>query len=273
MSETNHLPRPKGAPIGSWAPIQRGRGRPSHLLQPGDPELTPGFTNPIEGVTMAAPEKMPRERGKGGRPTKGESATGADALIGEVRQKTRQFHDVPPREKWRKELEDKERAVEVKEAEAMLSAREQRLLAVQAENLLLEANRQLALRLAHTGVNTISLLDTLLSEVKRRSTLAKDDSLSLQRMSNKDLTGLVGRLTNVALSGQEAVEKMARAERWMARHPLDTPDDGGDDTDNMSTEDAEKILKNMADQLKSLEGQFKQPYIVGDSKQEPDADP
>jgi hypothetical protein len=97
------------------------------------------------------------------------------------------------------------------------------------------------------GINAISSMNTAVKEIQRRM----GDKSKLEQMSFKELNQVISTAGTITNKAQQAIESMARAERYILRHPLEdgTPED--DDMAEMTAEDAKIVLENLTKSLNS----------------------
>jgi len=229
------------------------RNRPLDPSNPPDNSTADGYYHVAPGAAIAAPPKPPNKRGLGGRPTKQEQNDkdpqhGAANAVSAVRESTPPLHSFPPRGKsWEQEYNKAEQEIERQEATSLLAARKERLEAINEETLIRQSNRRLCMGFGAVGINAISTMNTAVKEVQRRVT----DKEVLQKLSLKELNQIIATAGAVANKAQQAVESMARAERYILRHPLEdgTPED--DDIADMTPDDAKVILENLTKSLNS----------------------
>ena len=234
------IPKWYGAP-------KDAQGRP---LKPNSPpekvELADTHYHIAPGVAMMRPGQLPNRQGKGGRPTKAEAPRPADAAIQATRELTPPLHNVQTRGKsWEAEYDKAERDIERAEATALLGARKDRLDAIQEETLIRQSNRRLAMGFGAAGINSVNVMNTAVAEIGRR---VKNPE-KLGEMSLKELNSIILTAGSVASKAQQAVESMARAERYILRHPLEDGVSEDDDVADMSADDAKVILENLSKTL------------------------
>ena len=230
---------------------------------PAKPEVVPaeGFKHVAPGVVMKIPERLPNKRGGGGRPsTAQETQSGkdkAEKLLDEVREKTPKTFQVPPRKNWARQIQSEEEALEQREAEAVLAARSDRLTAIEEETILIKANRKLALRFSAAGLDMLEVMREATGALKARLKNPKE-------VSTRELLGTIQTAGKTISMAQRSVEGMARAERWILRHPLETGEEGQeDDLAGLDGEGAKRILANLSKQLSHTAKQLRGNPIVG----------
>lgn len=237
------------------------RGRP---LKPDSPpekvELADTHYHVAPGVAMMRPGQLPNRQGKGGRPTKAEAPKPSDEAIQSVRELTPPLHNIPQRGKsWEAEYDKAERDIERAEATALLGARKERLDAIQEETLIRQSNRRLAMGFGAVGINSVNAMNIAVGEISRRVKSPEQ----LKEMSLKELNQIITTAGSVASKAQQAVESMARAERYILRHPLEDGVSEDDDVADMSADDAKVVLENLTKSLNaSMKIIKKTPDIV-----------
>lgn len=235
---------------------------------PVKPEVVPaeGFKYVAPGVVMKIPERLPNKRGSGGRPSTAQEtqagANKAEKLLEEVREKTPGTFQVPPRKNWAKQIQTEEEALEKAEAEAVLAARSDRLRAIQEETILIQANRKLALRFSAAGLDMVQVMNEATLVLRARLKNPKT-------LTTRELLGTIQTTAKTVSMAQRSVEGMARAERWILRHPLETGDEGSeDDLADIDAEGAKRILANLSKQLSHTARQLRGSPIVGEASGE-----
>lgn len=221
---------------------------------PERPDNAPTHYQVAPGIAMARAALLPGQRGKGGRPTKAQADQkapdkGARNAVADVREETPPLHNMAPRRRnWEAEYNSAEQEIERKEATALLLARKERLEAIQEETLIRQSNRRLAMGFGAVGINAISALNSAVDEVKRRT---KDAGL-MQKLSLKELNQIIQTGTTVVSKAQQAIEAMAKAERYILRHPLEDGESEDDDMESMTTDDAMIVLQNLNRSLSAV---------------------
>lgn len=245
-------------------------GRP---LDPNSPpekvQLADTHYQVAPGVAMAKPAQLPNRRGAGGRPTKAERPpASAEAAINAARELTPPLHNIPPRGKsWESEYDKAEKEIERQEATALLGARKERLDAIQEETLIRQSNRRLAMGFGAVGINSVNAMNIAVKEISKRV----GDPSKLQGMSLKELNQIIVTAGSVASKAQQAVESMARAERYIMRHPLEDGISEDDDVADMTAEDAKVVLENLTKSLNaSMRIIKKTPDIVATQSEDQD---
>lgn len=249
-------------------------GRPIDPDHPPDHTNGEGYYNVAPGVAMQKPLQMPNKRGVGGRPTKKEAGDktpdkGAANAVSAVRETTPPLHSFPPRGKsWEQEYNKAEQEIERQEATALLAARKERLEAISEETLIRQSNRRLCMGFGAVGINAISTMNTAVKEIQRRMS---DKELLQDKLSLKDLNQIIATAGSIANKAQQAVESMARAERYILRHPLEDGAPEDDDIAEMTPDDAKVILENLTKSLNSSMKIIKgKPDIVATQEAEDD---
>jgi len=238
------------------------RGRPLRPnVAPKPEEDAPTHYTVHPGASAARPEALPNERGKGGRPTKAQSRDAganpaADALAA-LRTKDPQTFQVPPRKSsWEKSYNERELSVEQAEAEAVLSARQDRLKALQEETTIRQANRKIALGFSSVALRGLSVMNTAMTELGSRDVV--DQTISELQKTIVTCSSAVGK-------AQSAIEAMARTERWIMRHPLDLGEEKGDDLEGLDADGARQILENLKGQIDNTVRLFGKKKIVAET--------
>lgn len=213
------------------------------------------------GVGLAAPAALPNKRGKGGRPTKAqardEGKSPAQETVNQIRQQDPKTFQVPPRKKsWEKDYNERELAVEQQEAEAVLNARQDRVKALNAEAAVLAANRKIAMGFSSVALHGLRVMSSAMVELGARE--AKEQTIGELQKTITTVSSAVGK-------AQSAIECMARAERWIMRHPLDAEEDKGDDLDDLDAEGARQILENLKGQIDNTVRLFGKRPVVAES--------
>ncbi len=248
------IPKWYGAP-------KDAQGRPLNPKSPPEKvELADTHYHVAPGVAMMRPGQLPNRQGKGGRPTKAEAPKPSDEAIQSVRELTPPLHNIPQRGKsWEAEYDKAERDIERAEATALLGARKERLDAIQEETLIRQSNRRLAMGFGAVGINSVNAMNIAVGEISRRVKSPEQ----LKEMSLKELNQIITTAGSVASKAQQAVESMARAERYILRHPLEDGVSEDDDVADMSADDAKVVLENLTKSLNaSMKIIKKTPDIV-----------
>ena len=244
------------------------KGRP---LKPGQPpekvELADTHYQVAPGVAMMRPGQLPNRQGRGGRPTKAEAPSAAAEAIQATRDLTPPLHNIPPRGKsWEAEYDKAEKEIERQEAAALLGARKERLDAIQQETLIRQSNRRLAMGFGAVGINSINVMSIAVGEINKRVR----DPEQLQGLSLKELDRIIVTAGGVASKAQQAVESMARAERYILRHPLEDGVSEDDDVADMTADDAKIILENLNKTLSaSMKVLRRPPEVIDEPTGEP----
>lgn len=241
--------------------VPKWHGAPKKAGKPIDPDHPPVREPPPDthyvvhpGVTMAKPLQLPNQRGKGGRPTNAQKdaanpTTGARNAIDNVREETPPLRLSEARGKtWESEYDKAEKEIERKEATALLLARRERLEAIQEETMIRQANRRLATGFGAVGIQAISVLSTTIGEINTRV----KDKEKLNKMSLKELNAIINATGSITNKAQQAIESMARAERYILRHPLEDGVSEDDDLEGMTSDDAMVILQNLTKSLTAV---------------------
>jgi hypothetical protein len=223
------------------------KGRPLDPdTAPEKVELADTHYHVAPGIAMMRPGALPNKRGVGGRPSKAEAPSKAAEVIQATRELTPPLHNIPQRGKsWEAEYDKAERDIERQEATALLGARKERLDAIQEETLIRQSNRRLAMGFGAVGINSVNIMNIAVGEIGKR---VKDPE-QLKSMSLKELDRIIATAGSVTSKAQQAVESMARAERYILRHPLEDGIAEDDDVADMSPEDAKTVLENLTKSL------------------------
>lgn len=242
-------------------------GKPADPSNPPDHTIADTHYYVGKGVAMIKPPEHPHIR-----PTKGEEeAAGkrpAATAITNIREETPPLHNIPPRGKsWEKEYDKAEKEIERKEATALLLARQERLEAIKEETLIRQTNRRLCMGFGAVGIGAINVMNSAVGEIQRR---VRDED-KLKNLSLKELNQIIATAGSITNKAQQAVESMARAERYILRHPLEDGVSEDDDTEDMSPDDAKIILENLTKSLNSSMRIIKgKPEVVSEQKDEDD---
>jgi hypothetical protein len=217
--------------------------------------------------------KPPNQRGKGGRPTKAEQAAageleGAEKAIQEVRAQQPQTFAVPPRRKsWEKQFDEDERSVERQEAEAILTARKERLSALDEQTTTLRANRRIALGFSGAALQLLKTMQTAAKELDGRVSRSPED------LTIKDLQQIIQVTGTTVVKAQTAVEAMVKTERYVMRHPLDDGSENADELEGLDATGAKQILENLSKSIMHISGKYaKDTAIVAEATVEPSDD-
>lgn len=117
------------------------------------------------------------------------------------------------------------------------------------------------------GIGAINVMNSAVGEIQRR---VKDED-RLKNLSLKELNQIIATAGSITNKAQQAVESMARAERYILRHPLEDGVSEDDDTEDMSPDDAKIILENLTKSLNSSMRIIKgKPEVVSEQKDEDD---
>lgn len=213
------------------------------------------------GAGVVAPAALPNKRGKGGRPTKAqardEGKSPAQEAIAKIRETDPKTLQIPPRRKsWEKDYNERELTVEQEEAEAVLTARQDRVKALNAEAAVLAANRKIAMGFSSVALHGLRVMSNAMTELGARE--VKDQTVGELQKTITTVSSAVGK-------AQSAIECMARAERWIMRHPLDIEEDKGDDLDDLDADGARQILENLKGQIDNTVRLFAKKPIVAES--------
>lgn len=146
-------------------------------------------------------------------------------------------------EAWEQRYDREEAAIEQAEAESILESRKDQLQAMKDELLVRRINRRIALGFGATGVSLLRTLDKTAKVLETKITEGAD------KMSTKELRDTIQVLSGAVGSSQRAIEAMAKTERYMERHPLTEAASDQDDLDDLSTEQAQLLLTNLAKSL------------------------
>lgn len=259
------IPKWYGAP-------KDAQGRPLNPKSPPERvELADTHYHVAPGVAMMRPGQLPNRQGKGGRPTKAEAPRPADAAIQATRELTPPLHNIAPKGKsWESEYDKAEKEIERAEATALLGARKERLDAIQEETLIRQSNRRLAMGFGAVGINSVNVMNVAVGEIGKRVR----DPAQLKELSLKELNQIITTAGSVASKAQQAVESMARAERYILRHPLEDGVSEDDDVAGMTADDAKIVLENLTKSLNaSMKIIKKSPDIVATQVEETDDEP
>lgn len=214
--------------------------------------------------------KPPNQRGKGGRPTKSEQADageleGAEKAIQEVRKQQPPTFSVPPRRKsWEKQYDEEEKSVERQEAEAFLTARKERLSALDEQTTTLRANRRIALGFSGAAMQLLKTMQTAAKELDSRVSGSPGD------LTIKDLQQIIQVTGTTVVKAQTAVEAMVKTERYVMRHPLDDGSEQTDELDSLDATGAKQILENLSKSIMHISGKYaKDTTIVAEATVEP----
>lgn len=205
---------------------------------------------------IAEPEGPPNKRGKGGRPTSGQLAergelTGAKAALQDVQEsQPPQFQMRPSQSKWAKDYDREEKIVEQEEAEAILSARKERLSALEEQTTILRANRKIALGFSGTAMQLLKSMRRAAEELDTRLADGIED------MTLKDLQSVIQTTGTTVAKAQSAVEAMVKTERYVMRHPLDLTDEEQDDLEELDADGAKQILENLSKSIHHISKKF-----------------
>lgn len=243
------------------------RGRP--LRPDADPPEPPKNADTHyqvhPGAALAKPEALPNQRGSGGRPTKAQARDAgknpAEETITALREKDPKTFTIPPRKSgWEKSFNERELSVEQSEAEAVLSARQERLRAIQEETTIRQANRKIALSFSSVALRGLGVMHAAMTELGKRS---------VEKQSIGELQKTITTCSSAVGKAQASIEAMARAERWIMRHPLDINEEKGDDLDGLDAEGARQILENLKGQIDNTVRLFgKRPVVAETSGEE-----
>lgn len=160
------------------------------------------------------------------------------------------FKRSPQQDTWAQRFDTEEARVEQQEAELALRQRQDEIKAVEEELMTRAVNRRLALGFGTVGVRLLGTMDLAAKKLDSR---VKED---LEGMSNKELRETIMVLGTAVQRAQGAIESSAKAERYMARHEIRrTVDD--DDLEDLDSEGAMTILKNLQSSLNSITGKGK----------------
>lgn len=205
---------------------------------------------------VTAPEGPPNKRGKGGRPTTGQLAeqgelTGAKAALKDVQEaQPPQFQMRPSQRNWAKEYDREEKLVEQEEAEAILSARKERLSALEEQTTVLRANRKIALGFSGTAMHLLKSMRRAAEELDKRLADGIED------MTLKDLQSVIQTTGTTVAKAQSAVEAMVKTERYVMRHPLDLTEEEQDDLEELDADGAKMILENLSKSIHHISKKF-----------------
>lgn len=198
----------------------------------------------------------PNKRGKGGRPTNAQVAAvgeseGANKALHEIRaQQPSTFAVKPRRKSWEKDFDNEEKAVERAEAEAILSARKERLNALEEQTTTLRANRKIALGFSGAAMQLLRTMQTAAKELNTRVEEHAED------LTLRDLQQIIQVTGTTVVKAQNAVEAMVKTERYVMRHPLDDDGDKGDDLDGLDSAGAKMILENLSKSIAHISGKY-----------------
>ena len=241
------VPLPK-----NWKPVSKNeRGLP---IAPTPPKISVAETHEevSPGIAMLKEEKLPNQRGKGGRPTKAQERdlgklVGADAALAEIREANPPLLQIPPRRSgqaelqrsWEKAYNAEEKEIERREAEAIHMARKEQLAAIEEETAIRKANRKVGLRAGLAAVKMVSTLSDVADKLDAKVQATKD-------MSINEARGVINTLSGAVSKMQVAMETVARLERTIVRRPLDDGDAmDQEDLANLSVDDAKQILSDL----------------------------
>ncbi|TXH57451.1 MAG: hypothetical protein E6Q97_04420 [Desulfurellales bacterium] len=217
-----------------------------------------------------APAGPPNKRGKGGRPTTGQKAE-EGALDGarEVLQTVQEanpptFQMRPNQSQWAKNFDREERLVEQQEAEAILSARKERLDAIQEQTTILKANRRIALGFSGTAMQLLKSMQRAAAELDKRLVD------NLEDLSFKELREVIQVTGSTVVKAQSAVEAMVKTERYVMRHPLDLSEEEQDDLAELDPDGAKRILENLSKSVLHIAKKFDRDNAIEVPPEEPE---
>lgn len=266
--ELGQFKRPK------WFGAEKVDGRPVRpdLPPPPPPDVAPSHQEVASNTFQEKFTPLPNQRGKGGRPTKAQAleagkATPARAAVAEVQAEVPPLFQVPPRKKsWEKDYAEREEEATRQDAEALLVAREERRKAIQDETILRKRNRGLAAGFAMVGTRLVATMGLAASELHDRV------EKGAKNMTVKELRDVVQTTGTAVSKAQQALEAMARVERFMERIPLDSGEEKSDLAD-IDPAGALLILENLKktldSQIRGASGRVVEGVVVPET---PDAD-
>jgi len=241
------------------------KGRPLRPdIEPEPPKIADTHYPVHPGAALAKPEALPNKRGAGGRPTKAQARdTGknaAEEVVAGLREKDPKTFSVPPRKNsWEKSYNERELSVEQAEAEAVLTARQERLQAIKEETTIRQANRRIALGFSSAALRGLSVMNAAMAELGSRD---------VTKQTVSELQKTITTCSSAVGKAQSSIEAMARAERWIMRHPLDINEEKGDDLDGLDAEGARQILENLKGQIDNTVRLFGKKPIVAETSGE-----
>lgn len=159
---------------------------------------------------------------------------------------------------WSADYDRREEAMEREEAEAILKARKERLDAINEEVLVRRTNRKIALSFGSVGLKLLSTIRKAADHLDVRLDAADN-------ISTKELRNIIQTAGATVSKAQSAIESMARAERFIARNPLEGGDEEVDDLADLNSEQALLLLTNLSKQL----GHIAEKHPVIDMPAEP----
>lgn len=242
------------------------KGRPLRPdIEPEAPKTADTHYQVHPGAALAKPEPLPNKRGAGGRPTKAQARDAgknpAEEALANIREKDPKTFSVPPRKNsWEKGYNERELSVEQAEAEAILSARQERLQAIKEETTIRQANRRIALGFSSAALRGLNVMNAAMAELGSRD---------VTKQTVGELQKTITTCSSAVGKAQASIEAMARAERWIMRHPLDINEEKGDDLDGLDAEGARQILENLKGQIDNTVRLFgKRPIVAETSGEE-----
>lgn len=220
------------------------------------------------GVTLPKPLAAPGSRLWKGKKTEEREQPGP-AAIQAVREKQPPIVQTPPRRRkdWEADYAKRELTQEQEEAEAILEARAARLKALRQETTIKQGQRSVALKFLGVSTTLLKAMDEMAEDIKTR---AEASRLGTAKMSNNDLKNLLNAASVTVGRATAAAEAAVKVERLMMATPLDTADTDEEDMENMSTEDAKKILENLMRSVESVASRNRPApvEIVSESQEE-----
>lgn len=217
------------------------------------------------GATLAKPLAAPGSRLWKGKKAR-EKETPASVAIQEVREAQPPIVQTPPRrlrKDWASDYTRRELTQEQEEAEAILEARQARLKALKQETALKSAQRGVALKFLAVSHTLIGAMEEMSQDIATR---AEASRLGTTKMSNNDLKNLLNAASTTVGRATAAAEAAVRLERLMIATPIEDSDMEEEAMQNMSPEDAKKVLENLLRSVESVTNRTKreQPPVVGE---------
>lgn len=242
-----------------WEDTKKVNGRPLRPdLPPEEKPIADGFVEVASGTTVQKMERLPNQRGKGGRPTKAQERDsgkleGARKVIEEIREtnppkvpvpglKARTLSADEKARRWEREFNQQEVEVEQQEAEASLLYRRDKLNAIKEETVIRKASRSAAMGFGGVALRLVGVMELSAKELEKRM------RESPEKLSVRDIQTTLSVASSSIQRASGVMEVAARLERLWVRSPLEG-DQAVDPETSMNLEEAkakvENIMKSM----------------------------
>lgn len=217
------------------------------------------------GVALAKAPAAPGSRLWAGKKAQEKAEPGAAALQ-EVRQAQPPIIQTPPRRRkdWEADYAKRELNQEQQEAEAILEARAARLKALKQETYIKQGQRSVALKFLGVSTTLLKAMEEMAEDINERATASR---LGTARLSNNDLKNLLNAASTTVGRATAAAEAAVKVERLMMATPIDDTSTDEEAMENMSPEDAKKVLENLMRSVESVTSRARreQPPVVAEA--------